>query len=60
LRGIPAVPIQSTSVGGLGASERKRSEPQAGSEAQQTHGLLAEETVGVVRNHEGGTGLAVW
>lgn len=39
---------------------RKRSEPLAGCEVQQTHGLLAEEAVEVVGNHVGGTGLPVW
>jgi hypothetical protein len=43
-----------------GPKRRKRSEPLAGCEAQQTHGLLAEEAAEVVRNHEGGTGLSDW
>jgi len=60
LRGITAVPMKLVSAGVMGATGRKRSEPQAGCEAQQTHGLLAEETVEVGRNHGGGTGLAVW
>lgn len=43
-----------------GSKQRKRSEPLAGCEVQQTHSLLAEEAVEVVRNHVGGTGLSVW
>lgn len=43
-----------------GPMQRKRSESLAGCEAQQTHGLLAEEAAEVVRNHEGGTGLSDW
>lgn len=38
----------------------KRGEPLAGCEVQQTHGLLAEETVEVGRNHEDGTRLPKW
>jgi hypothetical protein len=42
------------------ARRTKRSEPQAGYEMQQAHGSLAEETVEVVRNHEGGTRRWPW
>lgn len=38
----------------------KRSGPFAGCEVQQTHGLLAEEAIGVGRNHVDGTGLLAW
>jgi hypothetical protein len=40
--------------------QKKRNEPLAGYEAQQTHGSLAEQTVEVVRNHEDGTCGRLW
>jgi hypothetical protein len=49
-----------TSVSVRVPRQRKRGEPLAGCEVQQTHGLLAEEAVEVVRNHVGGTRLSAW
>jgi len=60
LRGILAVSGRLVSAGLSEATGRKRSEPLAGCEAQQTHGSLAEEAVEVGRNHVDGTRLAVW
>jgi hypothetical protein len=38
----------------------KRGEPLTGCGVQQTRDFRAEETVEVVRNHEGGTGVDAW
>jgi hypothetical protein len=49
-------PTSRVAFGWLGEAARaKRSEPLAGCGVQQTRDFSAEETVVVVRNHEGGT-----